>query len=122
MARLFYKFVGDETKEHLATLTFFYTDIRNYWLIVLAELYCLLCLVLAAVYWWFFPPAGRKAYLFLLIAIVLAIGFRIWANFYLDKPRRITRDQIGLILRDHQEDFEKELNAVVVDYNLKVMK
>lgn len=122
VARLFYRFVGDETKDHLATLTFFYTDIRNYWLLVLAEIYCLLFLVSAAGYWWFFPPIGRSSYRVFLAAVLLAIGFRIWANRYLDKPRRITRDQIGLVLRDHREDFEKELSALVDEFNLRASK
>lgn len=121
MYRLFYDLMGDETKEHQAILSLFYTEIRNYWLIVLAELYCLGFLIIFTVYWSIVQSPQRGVYRFLFFILLAAIGLRILANFYLDKPRRITRDQIRTVLREHKEDFEKRLREVAQDYDLRAV-
>jgi hypothetical protein len=48
MQRLFYKFVGDSKTPHQDLLERFHTRIRNYWLLVLAETYCLGFIILTA--------------------------------------------------------------------------
>jgi hypothetical protein len=45
MQRLFYKFMGDSKSEHEELLEDFYTTMQNYWLLALAEIYCLVFLV-----------------------------------------------------------------------------
>jgi hypothetical protein len=50
MNRLFYSIVGDFKADHLNLLVRFYTFIRNYWTMVVAELYCLAFALAAAIY------------------------------------------------------------------------
>src|SRR5258708_7236189 len=50
MQRLFYKFTGDSKSAHVELLERFYTTIQNYWLLILAELYCLAFVLLTTFY------------------------------------------------------------------------
>ncbi len=115
MQRLFYKFIGDSTTPHEAFLERFYTTIRNYWLLVLAETYCLAFLVFAAFYCYLAgqsdPPYKAWA-----AASLGAILLRIWSNRYLLKVRPITAEQVNAVLQDHLEEFRKAFGAILSEY------
>lgn len=118
MQRLFYKFVGDTKKNHEELLSFMYTILRNYWVMVLAELYCIGLLILSTIYLWFFTPQGDP-FLFLFVVVIVSLLLRIRANFYKDKIRDITEQQIVAILNDEKQKFEAELKQVAIDYDLR---
>lgn len=117
MQRLFYKFVGDAKSPHQELLERFYTEIRNYWLLVLAETYCTALLVSAILYCCLFSPL-EPPYGSLLSVLVASIALRVWSNRYLPRIRPITVEQVGVILREHKEDFEKELDSILQEYHL----
>jgi hypothetical protein len=118
MQRLFYKFVGDAKSPHQDLLERFYTVIRNYWLLVLTELYCTALLVGAILYSCLFLPS-TPPYRSLLGVLVASIALRVWSNRYLRNIRPITVEQIGVILREHKEDFERELDWILDEYGLR---
>ena len=117
MQRLFYKFVGDVKSPHQELLERFYTVIRNYWLLVLAETYCTALLVSAILYICLFSPPAPP-YRSLLSVLLASIALRVWSNRYLPRIRPITVEQIGVILREHKGDFEKELDSILREYRL----
>lgn len=116
MQRLFYKFTGDDKTPHLELLERFYTTIRNYWLLVLAETYCLGFLVFNAIYCFLAgqTTAPYKTWIMLLIGAVI---LRVWANRYLRQIRPITAEQISAVLQEHLEDFGKALKTILSEYN-----
>lgn len=117
MQRLFYKFVGDTKGPHAELLERFYTVIRNYWLLVLAEVYCLGFLIVAMIYYY---AAGHPSPPLMtpLTVLIVSLFLRIWANRYLPSIRPITIEQVGAILHEHRGDFEKELDSVLIEYQL----
>lgn len=118
MQRLFYKFVGDTKKEHEELISRFYTLIRNYWIIALAELYSLFFLIFSLLYCSFNTPQ-KNVFPSLFGALILALLFHIWATFYITHARAITVEQINVVLKEHTEAFEKELRDVAIEYNLR---
>jgi hypothetical protein len=116
MQRLFYKFIGDSKTPHHELLERFYTAIRNYWLLALAEVYCLGFLVLTALYCYL---AGQTTppYRTWIAVLLPAIVFRVWSNRYLRKIRPITAEQISAVIQDHLADFSKTLGAILAEYN-----
>jgi hypothetical protein len=117
MQRLFYKFIGDSKTPHQELLERFYTTIRNYWLLVLAETYSLGFLIITAIYSYLArqtnPP--YRAWIAVLLAAIL---LRVWANRYLRHIRPITAEQISAVMQEHPEEFGKALGAVLTEYNL----
>jgi hypothetical protein len=118
MQRLFYKFVGDQKPAHQELLERFYTSIRNYWVLVLAETYCIGLLTASIVYLCFFSPS-MPPFRPLLGVVVAAIGLRVWSNHYLPKIRLITIEQIHAILEEHEQEFESELDSILDEYGLR---
>jgi hypothetical protein len=118
MQRLFYKFVGDSKSAHEELRERFYTLIRNYWLLVLAEIYCIAFFIFAALYCSFTSQATRP-YPVLLASILGSVLLRVWSNRYPAKIRPITVEQIRSVHSEHRAEFEKELTAVIGDFNFQ---
>lgn len=117
MQRLFYKFTGDSKKPHQELLERFYTTIRNYWLLVLAETYCLGFMIFTAFYCYL---AGQTAppYRAWTAVLLAAVAFRVWSNRYLRKIRPITAEQVSAVLQEHLEDFRSALGTLLTEYKL----
>jgi hypothetical protein len=117
MRRLFYDFMGDWKSQHQELLERFYTVIRNYWLLALAEVYCLAFLLFTAFYCLLsrqnLPP--YKTWLGVLLAAIL---LRLWSTSYLPKIRPHTAEQVYVILHEHPEGFRKALAQILKEYNL----
>jgi hypothetical protein len=116
MQRLFYRFIGDSKTLHEELLVRFYTTIRNYWILVLAEVYCLGFLIFTAGYCYFAaqtaPPYGTWA-----SVLSASILLRFWANRYLREIRPITAEQVSAVVQEHLEDFRRALGTILNEYN-----
>jgi hypothetical protein len=120
LQRLFYKFIGDSKTAHEELRERFYGLIRNYWLLVTAELYCIGFFLICAVYCLLAkPPVSPYHDRALLGSIVAAVLLRIWSNHQLPQVRPITVEQINAVLHEHRADFEAALDAAVCDYHLE---
>ncbi|MBI4659659.1 MAG: hypothetical protein HY735_12535 [Verrucomicrobia bacterium] len=118
MSRLFYSFVGDFEKNHAGLLSHFYTNIRDYWIIVTAELYCLAGLIAFSAYG-AFRDYRKSTLVSLLVLVLLAVGLRLWSKRYLDTARQFTSEQVSVILTEHKKDFEQRLEKLANEERLK---
>jgi hypothetical protein len=118
MQRLFYKFIGDSKASHEELRERFYTIIRNYWLIVLAELYCIAFLVTASFYCIFSPPP-TPPYIALLAMALVSLLFRVWANHILPEVRPITIEQVRAIQTEHKDELEAALQGILTEHSLQ---
>lgn len=120
MQRLFYKFVGDSKPAHEELRERFYGLIRNYWLLVTAEMYCFGFFFAGAIYS-IRSKAAVSPYhdCALLFSILAAVIFRISSNQYLRRVRPITLEQINSIIHEHGEAFEAALDEVAREYHLQ---
>jgi len=116
MQRLFYKFIGDSKTAHQELLERFYTTIRNYWLLVLAEIYCVGFMIFTAFYCYLAgqttPP--YRAWTAVLLACIF---LRVWSNRYLRTIRPITAEQVSAVLQEHREEFEEALGTILNEFN-----
>ncbi len=115
MQRLFYRFTGDSKTPHQELLERFYATIQNYWLVVLAEVYCLAFLIFAAVYSYFAGQASPP-YRTWIAVLLAAIGLRIWSNHYLPKIRPITSEQVYVVLQEHRDEFNEAMEKLLAEY------
>lgn len=118
MQRLFYKFIGDSKAPHEELRERFYTIIRDYWLFVLAEIYCIAFFISVTLYCVFATPTAPP-YVALLAAILASLLFRFWSNRYLPRIRPITAEQISAIHLEHRAEFEKALDAIVLEFHVQ---
>jgi hypothetical protein len=118
MQRLFYKFVGDSKAPHEELRERFYTIIRDYWLLVLAEIYCIAFFIVATLYCFFATPS-TPPYIALVVPILTSLLLRFWSNRYLPRLRPITSEQIFAIHTEHRVEFEKALDAIVAEFHLQ---
>jgi hypothetical protein len=118
MQRLFYKFIGDSKAPHEELRERFYTKIRDYWLLVIAEIYCIAFLLGATLYC-IFAAHSASVCIGLLVAVLASLLLRFWSNRCLPNIRPVTAEQINVIHLEHRDEFEKALNAVVVDFQLR---
>ena len=116
MQRLFYKFTGDAKLPHQELLERFYTTIRNYWLLVLAETYCLAFMILSLIYC-FLAGQTDAPYRSWASVLIVAILLRVWSNRYLQQIRPITAEQINVVLDEHPEEFRAALGKILEEYN-----
>jgi hypothetical protein len=118
LQRLFFRFIGDSKSQHEELLERFYTVIRNYWLLVIAEIYCTGFFIAATIYCLAAAPS-TVPYLALLVPILASIILRFWSNRYLPIIRPITLEQVRAILLEHRDEFETALDAVVTEFHLQ---
>lgn len=118
MQRLFYKFIGDSKAPHEELRERFYTIIRDYWLLVLAEIYCIAFFIVATLYCFFATPS-TPPYGALLTPILASLLLRFWSNRYLPRIRPITAEQISAVHMEHRDEFEKALDSIVVEFHLR---
>lgn len=118
MQRLFYKFIGDSKAAHEELRERFYTIIRDYWLLVIAEIYCI-SLTIAIPIYCVLAASSKSQCVTLLLALLASILLRIWSNRYLPLIRPITTEQISVVHLEHKEEFEKALDAAVAEFQLR---
>jgi hypothetical protein len=107
MYRLFYSFVGDWKEEHQGLIERFYTLIRNYWIIGLAELYSLVALLAYSIY--AIVTQMKISPVLVFILLLLVVCCRVLSNHILDQIRPITSEQIRVILSQYREQVKDAL-------------
>ncbi len=117
MTRLFYILVGDFKDTHAGLLARFYTTIRNYWVLVLGELYMFFAAIFFLGYA-IFNSQSRESSFVILILLLLALILRVWSKTFIDEARLITSEQISTILREHKKEFEKNIKQLMEEEGL----
>lgn len=118
MQRLFYKFIGDSKAPHEELRERFYTIIRDYWLLVIAESYCIAFLIAATLYC-IIAAHSTSLCVALLIALIASLLLRFWSNRFLPRIRPVTVEQINVIHLEHRDEFEKALDAVALEFRFR---
>jgi hypothetical protein len=118
MQRLFYRFVGDSKAPHEELRVRFYTIIRDYWLLVLLEIYCVAFFIAVALYCVWQAPS-KPPYIALLVLVIASLCLRFLSNRYLPRIRPISAEQINAIHLEHTVDFEKALDAIVAEFHMQ---
>jgi len=113
MYRLFYSIVGDSKKDHEELLERFYTIIRNYWIVGLAEIYAVFALLVYAIYGVIAHIRIPSGLVFALL--IIAIICRIATNCILDRARPITSEQVHVILSSHSSKVEEAIKKLTMD-------
>jgi hypothetical protein len=112
MYRLFYSFVGDSKKDHEELLERFYTIIRNYWIIGLAEFYAIFALLIYAIY--AVVEHIKLPSILMLILLLVAIVCRIINIRVLDQARPVTKEQVQVILSKHSSEIKEAIENMIM--------
>lgn len=113
MQRLFYNFIGDETKIAEGRRVFFYGEMGRYWTVSLLALYCFLALITYGVYA-LFVGTSLSAGTVLIIAFFL-LGSEMYSNLVLDSAHAITLDQVAAVWKTHPDEWRTALSDVLAE-------
>lgn len=111
MQRLFYNFIGDETKTAEGRRVFFYSEMGKYWTMGLAAVYCFVALLVYGCYGLVVGTALPSGVV-LAIAILLLFA-EIYSNHVLDSAHNITLDQVSAVYNTHRDEWGAALTEVL---------